>query len=342
MCECRGAARRGRRPAAPGRSSPAAAWSCRRRCGRRCRRARRPPTPSETSVSSGRTPYALETRSRLTRLAIGSTTCAPATGPCATSTTRWSSAAVSAPGDRCAHGRPDSHRNTQVGPDPDTSPRRAPASTPSTISRARSGRRSQRGLLEVVVQRRGQPAYVAAGERGDDLVRRTRHQRRVRPQLVVVAVDRRRRHPLRRRHDDPPPGSRGRRAGSRSRRAPRPARSRRPARTARRCRAPPRAPAGRRRWCRGRAAGPAPAAPPRRRPTRRRARRRSGSSCPRARRAVTGRPWCSAERGGGPVDDVVAGLGQVARVDVRRDLGRHGQRRRPRVTVRSSYRLTAW
>src|SRR4029079_14047445 len=70
------------------------------------------------------------------------TTWAPATGPCATSTTRVSSAAVRVPATWRACS-PDSHRKTQVGPDPDTRPRRAPASTPSTISLARSGRRSQ-------------------------------------------------------------------------------------------------------------------------------------------------------------------------------------------------------
>ena len=52
----RGAARPGRRRAPRARSSPRAGWSCRRRCGRRCRSARRRATPSETSLSSGRTP----------------------------------------------------------------------------------------------------------------------------------------------------------------------------------------------------------------------------------------------------------------------------------------------
>ena len=52
----RGRGTPGRSPAPPGRSSAGAAWSCRRRCGPRCRSARRPPMPRETSVSSGRTP----------------------------------------------------------------------------------------------------------------------------------------------------------------------------------------------------------------------------------------------------------------------------------------------
>ena len=54
--DARGCARPGRRRAPRARSSPRAGWSCRRRCGRRCRSARPREMPSETSSSSGRTP----------------------------------------------------------------------------------------------------------------------------------------------------------------------------------------------------------------------------------------------------------------------------------------------
>ena len=50
----RAPARPGRSRAPPGRSSPRAAWSCRRRCGRRCRSARPAAMPSETSVEQRR------------------------------------------------------------------------------------------------------------------------------------------------------------------------------------------------------------------------------------------------------------------------------------------------
>src|SRR3954447_1068008 len=90
-------------------------------------------------------------------------------------------------------------------PRPRQHPPQCPGVDPLDDERSEVGPQVERGLLEVVVKGRGEPARVTAGQRGQDLVGRVGHQRGVGPHLVVVAVERRRRHSLLRRHDHPPP-----------------------------------------------------------------------------------------------------------------------------------------
>ena len=125
--------------------------------------------------SSGRTPYALETRSRLTRLAISVVhhVRRRRPGPCADE--------YDAPvAGRRSSGRrrPRARgRRTRTG-----TRRSARSRTParagrrrrrrSTISAREVGPQVERGLLEVVVQRRGRAARVAAAQRRQQLVAR--------------------------------------------------------------------------------------------------------------------------------------------------------------------------
>ena len=59
----------------------------------------------------------------------------------------------------------DSQRNTQVGPDPDTQPAQGAGVDALDDQLGEVGPQVAGGLLEVVVQGRGQAAYVAARQR---------------------------------------------------------------------------------------------------------------------------------------------------------------------------------
>ena len=113
--------------------------------------------------SSGRTPYALETRSRLTRLASAAQAYVHHVGAGDRPVRDEDDAAgrgrrQSAAGDRArvVGGLAQEHAGRAGAGHAARAARRR--RRPRSISAARSGRRSKRGLLEVVVQGRGQPA----------------------------------------------------------------------------------------------------------------------------------------------------------------------------------------
>src|SRR3954469_3011697 len=126
--------------------------------------------PSETSLSSGRTPYAFETRSRLTRLATVHHMC---------------------PGDRpvrheydalvARRGQRAGHRAGVLGRLAQEDARRSGAGHEAAqCARVHAlhdqlrevGTQVESRLLQVVVQGRGEVARVPAGQRSDDFVGR--------------------------------------------------------------------------------------------------------------------------------------------------------------------------
>ena len=166
----------GRSRAAPGRSSPRAAWSCRRRCGRRRRSARPRRRRARRRSSSGRTPYAFETRSRLSEVRpsepVTRARVAPATGPLATSTTgRSSSCEPVGQGPGVVAGlAQEQHRRPRAGHQP--AQRALGLAAGDQV--AELGPQVEGGRLEVVVERGGEVVGVAGRQRGERRPRSSR------------------------------------------------------------------------------------------------------------------------------------------------------------------------
>ena len=173
-----------RHPAGVGRllaaSSPRAAWSCRRRCGRRCRSARPRRRRARRRSSSGRTPYAFETRSRLSEVRpSGPPRHSGSRARARRRPARWPRGrrAGRRPAARSATARAWSRGLAQeqhVGPEPDTQPAQRALGLAARDQLAELGSQVERGRLEVVVQRRGRGGRVAGRQRGDDAPRSSR------------------------------------------------------------------------------------------------------------------------------------------------------------------------
>ncbi len=304
------------------------------------------PTPRETSLSSGRTPYDFETRSRLTRFATAidqarRTRWAPATGA---GRDQHDVVRRREPARDRARlvGRPDQEHDRRAGAGDQPPQRAGVLARGDQVAQLRA--QVEGGGLEVVVQRpaRGattSPSWSAVEHVGGLGGRRGR--------VGVELVERAgrppgsRARPARRDHHPPPRAPRHRRDAP-PRRGRCRARCRRPARTARRCRARPRG-ASRsssevsRPQSRSRRPGRRP-----RRPSRRPSRPRPGCPCRRRPSPRTLDAVQVGEQPRGAVDDVVA----RRRAALGRDVtgGPHLRRHQPSAgrAVTSSYSPTAW
>ncbi len=131
----------------------------------------------------------------------------------------------------------ESHRKTQVGPEPETRPRSAPSASPTVDQGAELGSQVDRRRLQVVVEGAGEPQRLAARQRGQQVGRLGGLGERVGEELVEVRGRPRAWTARRRTGRRPTTTCRGRRAAAPARRGHVHAPYLPRGRTGRRCRA---------------------------------------------------------------------------------------------------------